>query len=128
MKVRQGFVSNSSSSSFIIRGVVITEAEALVLVKDGPAITEDYDLRDAMDDKFPFMSAIDAREMRNQFDGDDEEGYIIGKSLGSLDDGSFTEIREFSEDEDAELMATLAELGVVGVLRTYVKMVSNDNY
>lgn len=128
MKIRQGFVSNSSSSSYIIRGVVITEEEAIALSKSGKELSDGYDLRDAMDDMFPFYSAITAFERRNCFEGDDETGYIVGKSLGSLDDGSFTEIRDFSEDEDAELLTTLSELGVFGTLRTYVKMVSNDNY
>ncbi len=129
MKVRQGFVSNSSSSSFIVRGVVITDEEATALLsKNGKEVTEDYDLRDAMDDLFPFTSVLVEYERCNDFDGDEETGYIIGQSLGSLEDGSFVEIREFSQEEDEALLEMLSTFGIFGVLETYVKMVSNDNY
>lgn len=129
MKVRQGFVSNSSSSSYIIRGVAVTEEEAIALVTGSKELTEDYELRDAMEDLFPFMSDIVAHDMRNSFDTyGDVGGYIVGKSLGSLDDGSFVEMRESSKEEDAEILVKLSKFGISGPLKTYVKMLSTDNF
>ncbi len=129
MKVRSGFVSNSSSQSYIIRGVEVTEEETLALVRRmGHPIVEDAELNDCLYQVFPYSSVIGTHEKRNYFDGDGETGFIIGKSIGELEDGSFIVIPEPTEEEDAVTRSELEFYGVSGELNTYVKMVSNDNY
>jgi len=129
MKIRSGFVSNSSSSSYIIRGAEITKEEAVnIATLMGKEIAEDDDLVEVLDEIFPYASPIRLHEKRNYFDGDEETGFIIGRDMGDLEDGSFVEIPEPTKEEDAETLKVLDKYGVTGQLKTYVKMISNDNY
>lgn len=153
MKIRSGFVSNSSSSSFVLRGMKTTQRELIDLLK----ITQEevlecdgeYEILELIESKLrgkgrysknalqEFKSKLNDMESEldlnveitgNYFGNKDFDNLIVGKYLiGELKDGQVTEIEE-DEIFDQVIIQQLNRLGLSGKLRTYAQMISNDNY
>ena len=122
MKVRNGFVSNSSSSSFVVRGVKISKqklAEALGLEE----LDDTYDI---------FKKPLITRNAGNYFTSDKDAYLIVGKKLMELDDGEVVAIKEYTEAQDIELKQLIdaATHGNIQLedIKTYIQYVSNDNF
>jgi hypothetical protein len=117
MKTRNGFVSNSSSSSFVVRGIKITDEEAENAYAEG-------------EDGYSWARkfGVQQESTRYYFGGDETNESIVGLSLGGLEDGDVTEL---SEPDDKDITAKLLAAGIeVGdrPIKTYVQFISNDNY
>lgn len=131
MKIRNGFVSNSSRSSFVIRGAkfkIQDILEALNMSKDELVDFEDneYETYDFLESK---LGGFDVECDGNYFGRRDYSTLIVGKSLGVLPDGEVVELKEYSEEENEELLNKFSNFGLYPEnLRTYVQMISNDNY
>jgi len=80
MKIRNGFVSNSSSSSFIVHGTELSLEESSKLFVDDDYYT------------FSYKNNIIIKQNRYYFGGE-LDGYIIGISGGELSDGVVTKNR-----------------------------------
>jgi len=63
----------------------------------------------------------------NTFGDIDNHTLIIGDNLQYLEDGEFVEYED-RPIEDFKLLEKFEKVGIVGTLKTYVKMISNDNY
>jgi len=126
MKIRNGFVSNSSSSSFIIRGMKLSKDEIIekLNVSDEAKNMSEYDFQYFIEKKFNFSVEPDG----NYFGGKDYNNFIIGKSIGYLEDGEVVELPDRTEDEDKSIIEIFENLGFSGKLSTFVQMISNDNY
>lgn len=154
MKVRQGFVSNSSSSSFILRGMKFKKEELIaalnIIQEEIDECNDDYEVMELISSKLSgpgnygdlekFKAKIDGitleeeklqldlHETGNYFGDIDYDNLIVGKFMGSFDDGEVTEIGGNEGWIDDYVTRQLAKIGLSGTIKTYVQMVSNDNY
>lgn len=133
MKIRNGFVSNSSSSSFILRGAEYTTKElieSLAIESEVQEYIEEDDLYEVMEairSKLP--TGLQVEPTGNMFDSYDYDNLLVGKDYGYLEDGGVVELDEHTPESDKEITDQLESVGIKSKkLRTYVQMISNDNY
>lgn len=114
MKTRKGFVSNSSSSSFIIQGIVI-EGEL------GESLyNKSWSELNAL--------GIKVKELRDYFSDDEPEGYLVGIDIGSMCDGVPTKIKQLPVTEVIEVLKKVGIHANPEEVSVYVQFISNDNY
>ena len=128
MKSRECFVSNSSSSSFIIRGLVVNEDKLASLLGIPPEEKRSYGYNFGMALKEK-NCGLEVHGNSNFFGGDPTGEVILGIDLPEPQDGQVVEIKDDSEN-DQKLKEGLAKLGLkdYGSFSTFFQYVSNDNY
>lgn len=143
MKSRSGFVSNSSSASFLLLGVVIDYKT--LISKLGSEILnsitpEDrgWKIDDAIEKELKDKFGLSLNRIVNYFDHDskdtiptDDMEYVLGGNMKnkSLEDGELTDITP-DADEYQEMKDKLEKFGLEGTKanpRIFVQYVSNDN-
>ena len=125
MKFRVGFVSNSSSSSFILRGIRISEAELESLWN---LKTIDANGKEVVLDSWIKARdfGLDIESTRDYFDGEETGEVVVGVDFGGLEDGC---VMELDQPDDEVVKQLLAKSGIIAEkLSTFAQYVSNDNY
>lgn len=87
MKIRTGFVSNSSSSSFIIRGIKISRSDILSLLgHEEESELDDYEISREIEGKIKCISCR-SDDYYFEYDKKPAKEFIVGMSQGSLEVG-----------------------------------------
>jgi hypothetical protein len=128
MKVRNGFVSNSSSSSFVIRGVSVSFKEAVKMFKvnlKSETFVESEERGDYWFDtfadevykQFPKKSKLEIHttaysDSMTGYDNEDpkEHPVVIGYDIGEICQNALQEVPTIKEAKEKELLRELNEL------------------
>ena len=124
MKIRQGFVSNSSSSSFVVRGTKVSKKEMMKIFDIEQ--NDDLDSRELTEviwgafHNSEFKKALSIMEAEDNYDnvGDD---LIIGKNILYLEEGIAEKIPEINDTPIKEKIEELLNREVK--LETYVQFI-----
>jgi hypothetical protein len=111
MKIRNGFVSNSSSSSFIIQGIKISN-----------------EIYDGLEPSKIYSNKLKTEANRYYFSDEEPDGHIIGVSLGYLEDGVIDEITPIDKKEIIERLEKIGINATEEEIKIYAQFISNDNY
>ena len=85
-----------------------------------------YELCEFLEEK---LDGFDVHETGNYFGDPDYSTLIVGKNIGRLSDGAAVELKEYTPEENQNLIDKFEAIGFKDIkLKTYVQMVSNDNY
>lgn len=111
MKIRNGFVSNSSSSSFVIRGIRASRRE----------------LESLLGEDFENILYKHKLTMKYEEYGDRDEVVVGVRNLGYLEDGSILELTDKTiKEKDAEVSECLKNAGIAFEdLSTFISYSSN---
>ena len=128
MKIRTGFVSNSSSSSFVVRGIKI-DAKLLAEKLNISLDEDENELYYALESGISKMKDFEIHSTGNYFGNKNYESVVIGISAGDLEDGELTEFPDTSEI-DKKVLKELEKFGieVKDGLKLYIQYISNDNF
>ena len=133
MKIRLGFVSNSSSQSFVIYGVLVKKEELRNLL--GIEINGEDSKYEAFDriwsalDKKTVSGYLTLKDTRDYFGGDETDDCVIGHKWGEMNDGCIEQIDDMSEYEKQKTLDDLKALGLnVDKISIFAGYISNDNY
>jgi len=146
MKIRTGFVSNSSSQSFVIRGIKIDTKElAERLSKKSPEAWKKacktyktYDpnnIQDLVEAIWSYgmqtkkTDKLDCQGAKYFFDESDtfDESFVIGIELADLEDGQVAELPE--PDDEAVKDVIEKHTGIrPEKVATFIQYISNDNF
>lgn len=86
-----------------------------------------YEVMETIKSKLP--SGLKVKLTGNIFDSCDYDNLLVGKDYGYLEDGGVVELDEHTIESDKEITDQLESVGIKSKkLRTYVQMISNDNY
>ena len=115
MKTRQGFVSNSSSSSFIIYGVVLTNAQKEKLDKKFEEQYPEYEYES------PFYDAAHALELTTHSpEYEDNPSICVGLEIVSTYNESIEIIPEVKEEDKIKVKEVLAKLEITEEPKLYI--------
>lgn len=139
MKIRTGFVSNSSSSSFVIRGVELPKtlvAERLGIKVELNEDEDKGDFLDALTEEIGIKLSswkdyeLTSEDTRDFFDGEVTSTIIVGCHLVHLEDGCATQLPEANDEKIIEVIQKKLGLTAeeIGQLHTFVQYIGNDNY
>ena len=131
MKIRHGFVSNSSSSSFVLRGIRIKKSRLASLLNMEVPTEEGEDDGSFEQELKKRKIKLDVETTRCFFDGETTKDLLIGKKLKECEDG---EVAEYPDDlvKDASITEEMIAMGMLesecDQLSYFFQYVSNDNY
>ena len=102
MKIRNGFVSNSSSSSFCIYGICMNQSEMIEKIKD--SLTEDQQ-QELEDDGYYLVELLESKTQLQVYQ--DEDSIWVGESWTCVGDNQTG--KEFKDSVKSTLEAVLGE-------------------
>lgn len=127
MKIRSGFVSNSSSSSFVIRGAKFKIDDIAKRLGINPNTS---DLYEELTCKFTYGNGkVGIKSTRYYFDTNsgNKEDVIVGVRIADLDDGVVSVIPDVDDIKVKQKIEN--KIGPINQkLKTYIQFVSNDNF
>jgi len=126
MKIRHGFVSNSSTSSFILAGIAIDDAVAPDTEEAVISVARDLGITDP-EQCFDFFDVLSRMGVTRWYD-DEKSLFYVGVSLGDIEDRVIAVDPDniyMPPDVSEKLLKICARLGIPYKINVYAGTVSS---